>query len=43
MQLDAIEANAADQDKGRWFDLLDPVSGTKTGIRLRLAGPDSAT
>lgn len=43
MQLDAIEANAADQDRGAWFDLFDPVTGGKTGIRLRLAGPDSAT
>lgn len=43
MQLDAIEANSADQDRGRWFDLMDPVTGEQTGIRLRLAGPDSAT
>lgn len=43
MQLDEIEANAADQDRGGWFDLLDPVTGANTGIRLRLAGPDSAT
>lgn len=43
MQLDDIEANTADQDRGQWFDLLNPVSGAPTGIRLRLAGPDSAT
>lgn len=43
MQLDAIENNAADQDRGLWFDILDPVTGAATGIRLRLAGPDSAT
>ena len=43
MQLDAIEANTADQDRGQWFDLLHPESGEVTGIRLRLAGPDSAT
>ena len=43
MQLDAIEANSADQDRGAWFDLFDPVTGGKTGIRLRLAGPDSPT
>lgn len=43
MDLSELHAMAADQDKGRWFDLLDPVSGAATGIRVRVAGPDSAT
>lgn len=43
MQLDDITANAADQDRGLWFDLLHPATGAKTGIRFKLAGPDSAT
>lgn len=43
MQLNDILSDAEDQDRGRWFDLRDPVTGEATGIRLRLAGPDSAT
>lgn len=41
MQLDDIRAFSADQDRGAWFDLLDPVTGKATGIRLKVAGPDS--
>lgn len=43
MQLDDILAHAEDQDRGSWFDLRDPVQGEPTGIRFRMAGPDSAT
>lgn len=43
MELDEILNNVADQDKGAWFDLADPVTGKPTGIRLRVAGPDSET
>ena len=43
MQLDDILAMAADQEKGAWFDLVDPMDGKPTGIRLRIAGPDSET
>ncbi|WP_126974645.1 hypothetical protein [Frigidibacter oleivorans] len=43
MQLNDILANAEDQDRGRWFDLADPFTGQPAGIRLRIAGPDSAT
>lgn len=43
MQLDDIRLNADDQDRGRWFDLRHPATGNTTGIRVRLAGPDSAT
>lgn len=43
MDLSEVAANVADQEKGRWFDLLDPVTGEATGMRFRVAGPDSAT
>lgn len=43
MQPDDIRFNADDQDRGRWFDLRHPATGNTTGIRVRLAGPDSAT
>lgn len=43
MQVNDIRAHVADQEKGRWFDLLDPVHGQATGIRFRIAGPDSGT
>lgn len=43
MQLNDILSNAEDQEKGRWFDLVDPFTGQPTGIRFRIAGPDSET
>ncbi|MGR3494077.1 hypothetical protein [Citreimonas sp.] len=43
MQLDDIRAFSADQERGHWFDLADPVTGKPTGIRVKLAGPDSVT
>ncbi len=43
MQLHDMLAMTEDQDRGRWFDLLHPVSGKPTGMRIKLAGPDSAT
>lgn len=43
MTLDEIMGNVADQDKGREFELIDPVEGKPTGIRFRVAGPDSDT
>lgn len=43
MLLSEIEHNAEDQDRGAWLDLADPWTGRPTGIRLRIAGPDSAT
>ena len=43
MTLDEILANVADQDRGREFELLDPVDGKPTGIKLRIVGPDSET
>lgn len=43
MQLNDILAHVEDQERGHWFDLADPVTGKATGIRLRIAGPDSPT
>ena len=43
MQLNEILADAQDQDRGREFELADPITGKLTGIKLRIAGPDSAT
>ena len=43
MQLDEIFTNVADQDRGREFELFDPVTGAPTGIKLWIVGPDSDT
>lgn len=43
MTLDDILANVADQDRGREFELADPVNGQPTGIKLWIVGPDSET
>lgn len=43
MTLDAILSNLADQDKGRWLELVDPWEGKPIGVRLLIAGPDSQT
>ncbi|MEF2071909.1 hypothetical protein [Consotaella aegiceratis] len=43
MTLDDILANVADQDRGREFELADPVTGAPTGIKLWVVGPDSDT
>lgn len=43
MQLEDILNNVADQDRGKEFELLDPVDGKATGIRLWIVGPDSET
>lgn len=41
LDLRDIEGHVADQDRGAWFDLRDPVEGAPTGIRFCVAGPDS--
>lgn len=41
MDLSDITNSAGAQEKGHEFELLDPVRGDPTGIKLRLAGPDS--
>ncbi|NTB86394.1 hypothetical protein [Agrobacterium tumefaciens] len=43
MTLDEIHGNLADQDRGRWLAIVDPWQGEKVGLRLLIAGPDSAT
>lgn len=43
MELNDILANVADQDRGKAFELLDPVDGRPTGIKLWIVGPDSKT
>ncbi|MGN7829610.1 hypothetical protein ACTJJ8_23025 [Agrobacterium radiobacter] len=43
MTLDAILSNLIDQDKGRWLELVDPWEAKPIGVRLLIAGPDSAT
>lgn len=43
MQLEDILANVADQDRGKEFELVDPVEGKPTGIKLWIVGPDSET
>ncbi|WP_102960223.1 hypothetical protein [Mangrovicella endophytica] len=43
MTLDEVLANIADQDRGREFELVDPVTGQPTGIKLWIVGPDSDT
>lgn len=43
MTLDEILGNLTDQDRGRWLDLIDPWEGKPVGLRLLVAGPDSAT
>lgn len=43
MTLEDILANVADQDRGKEFELADPVTGEPTGIKLWIVGPDSET
>lgn len=43
MQLNEIVSLSADQERGKWFELADPVTGEPTGLRLKVVGPDSDT
>lgn len=43
MTLDEIQSNLVDQDRGCWLDIIDPWEGKPVGLRLLIAGPDSAT
>ena len=36
-----ILAQAEDQDRGKWFQLMHPVTGAAVGISLLVTGPDS--
>jgi hypothetical protein len=41
MQLNDILSGVEDQERGRWFPLLHPVTGEATAVALLVAGPDS--
>ena len=41
MDLSEIAKSASAQDEGSWHELISPVDARPTGIRLRIAGPDS--
>ncbi|MBN9347556.1 MAG: hypothetical protein J0I48_15400 [Devosia sp.] len=41
MQLNDLDKIAEEHEAGRWFELLSPVDGKPTGIKLKVAGPDS--
>ena len=41
MQLSDLSRLADEQDQGRFFDLRDPIQGEPTGIKFKIAGPDS--
>ena len=43
MDLSDIVSEVADQERGAWLDIADPVTGEPTGIRFKIAGPDSET
>lgn len=43
MDLSEIAGNVADQERGRELELVHPVTGEPTGLRFRVAGPDSET
>lgn len=41
MELHEILSTVEDQDRGRWFELLHPVTGAPVSVSVRVAGPDS--
>ncbi|MCB5411028.1 hypothetical protein [Pseudogemmobacter faecipullorum] len=41
MQFNDVLFMVEDQDRGKWFPLLHPVTGEPAGMRFRVAGPDS--
>ena len=43
MQLEAIFANARDQDRGREVEIVNPFDGTPTRLKFTVVGPDSET
>lgn len=43
MDLSDIRSAAADHERGKWHELVDPVTAAPTGLRVRVAGPDSDT
>lgn len=43
MQLEAVFANARDQDRGRELKIVNPFDGSPTGLAMTVVGPDSET
>lgn len=43
MQMSDVLNNAVDQDRGADLELIAPWDGSKTGMVLTIAGPDSTT
>ncbi|MDP9571464.1 UNVERIFIED_ORG: hypothetical protein J2W66_001949 [Agrobacterium larrymoorei] len=43
MTHDDLIANLADQERGRWMEVIEPWDGKPVGLRLLVAGPDSDT
>jgi hypothetical protein len=43
MQLNDLLAMVEDHQRGAWLELRHPITGEKTGMRLKIAGPDSDT
>lgn len=41
MELNDILSTVEDQDRGRWFNILHPVTGAATAVSMLIAGPDS--
>lgn len=43
MELNDLISASADHERGAWLELAHPVTGALTGMRVKLAGPDSDT
>lgn len=43
MELNDLISASADHERGAWLELAHPVTGKLTGMRVKLAGPDSDT
>lgn len=41
LDFDDIQKANERQNEGAWFDILNPVTSEKTGMRVKLVGPDS--
>lgn len=41
MELSDILSMTEDQSRGRWFELMHPVTGAPAGVAVLVAGPDS--
>ena len=43
MDFSEIAGNVIDQDRGHEIEIMDPLEGKPTGIKMTVAGPDSET